>query len=58
MDEGNKWSPIFGRYAFIMPMDGGEGEVRVGDEVVVTKRNEVRDKWCKFRPASPILSTL
>ena len=36
IDPGNKWTPIFGRYGF--PSKGGE--IIVGDEVAVTKRNE------------------
>ncbi|KAK5168947.1 uncharacterized protein LTR77_006256 [Saxophila tyrrhenica] len=41
VDPGAKWSPIFGRYSFMSP--GAEGEVvRVGDEVVVSRRNEER----------------
>jgi uncharacterized protein YcbX len=35
VDPGMKWEPIFGRYGF--PTKGGE--IRVGDEVVLTKRN-------------------
>ncbi|KAE9370909.1 hypothetical protein N431DRAFT_43110 [Stipitochalara longipes BDJ] len=36
IDKGEKWSPIFGRYGF--PTHGGE--IQVGDEVVVSRRNE------------------
>jgi uncharacterized protein YcbX len=36
IDKGDKWSPIFGRYGF--PTHGGE--IRVGDEVVVSRRNQ------------------
>lgn len=35
VDIGNKWEPVFGRYGF--PIHGGE--IRVGDEVVVSRRN-------------------
>lgn len=53
VDHGNKYSPIFGRYAFLKPSPGGEGandddislEVAVDDEVVVTSRNKERDFW-------------
>lgn len=39
VDQGTKWSPIFGRYSFLHP--GSEGrEVRVGDVVEVSRRNE------------------
>ncbi|KAK3380463.1 hypothetical protein B0T24DRAFT_615523 [Lasiosphaeria ovina] len=45
VDAGTKWSPVFGRYAFVA---GGEGEVLtvlVGDEVQVTRRNAERSVW-------------
>lgn len=53
VDQGNKYSPIFGRYAFLAPgSSGGEGEgddegveIAVGDEIYVTKRNDYRDNW-------------
>ncbi|MCJ1248812.1 hypothetical protein MMC30_006032 [Trapelia coarctata] len=46
VDAGAKWSPIFGRYGFL---DGGsEGKIiTVGDEVVITKRNEERTTFGK-----------
>ncbi|KJY01381.1 MOSC domain-containing protein [Zymoseptoria brevis] len=44
VDAGVKYSPIFGRYSFLG--EGCEGEVvRVGDEVVVSRRNEERTKF-------------
>lgn len=43
VDKGNKWSPVFGRYAFL-PDDGGF-EVSVGDRVEVTGRLENRTVW-------------
>ncbi|KAI9646831.1 hypothetical protein NHQ30_004830 [Ciborinia camelliae] len=44
VDEGVKYSPIFGRYGFVGT--GDEGKVlRVGDEVRVSKRNEERTKF-------------
>ncbi|KAI0889034.1 MOSC domain-containing protein [Annulohypoxylon maeteangense] len=61
VDTGNKWSPIFGRYAFLLPRGGGRREpdeedededgediiadVAVGDEVTVTRRISSRDVW-------------
>jgi uncharacterized protein YcbX len=48
VDRGNKWSPIFGRYAFLL----GAGDqadrvtsIAVGDEVQVVKRLLDRDSW-------------
>jgi uncharacterized protein YcbX len=41
IDKGNKWTPIFGRYGF--PIQGGE--TRVGDQVLVSKRNEEHTVW-------------
>lgn len=47
VDKGNKYSPIFGRYGFIDK--GSEGlHIGVGDEVVVSKRNEERTTFCKL----------
>ncbi|KAI1738782.1 MOSC domain-containing protein [Xylaria scruposa] len=49
VDDGNKWSPIFGRYAFLAPResqgDDGVVEIAVGDEIHVTKRLDYRDSW-------------
>ncbi|OTA63602.1 MOSC domain-containing protein [Hypoxylon sp. EC38] len=56
VDAGNKWSPIFGRYAFLLPplltkngTNNEEGEliadVAVGDEIKVTRRTSERDVW-------------
>ncbi|KAI1348026.1 hypothetical protein F5Y01DRAFT_230080 [Xylaria sp. FL0043] len=53
VDEGNKWTPIFGRYAFLAPKQEGDGdgddddgvEIAVGDEIHVTKRLDYRDSW-------------
>lgn len=45
IDKGNKYSPIFGRYGFLK----GEGtEIKVGDEVRVSKVNEERTTFGKF----------
>jgi hypothetical protein len=44
VDKGSKWSPIFGRYGFLDGDDQG-GEVRVGDDVRVTRRLEERTTW-------------
>ncbi|KAI1409571.1 MOSC domain-containing protein [Hypoxylon sp. FL1857] len=55
VDTGNRWSPIFGRYAFLLPPlltteKGEQGElevadVAVGDEIKVTRRTSERDVW-------------
>ncbi|KIH92318.1 mosc domain containing protein [Sporothrix brasiliensis 5110] len=56
VDRGNKYSPVFGRYAFLDPQggdSGGEGDdkdedivrIAVGDEVAVTRRNAERTVW-------------
>jgi uncharacterized protein YcbX len=45
VDTGSKWSPVFGRYAFL---DGRHTEgitVSVGDSVEVTRRNTERTTW-------------
>jgi uncharacterized protein YcbX len=41
IDPGKKWEPIFGRYGF--PTHGGE--IKVGDEVVVSRRNKEHTVW-------------
>lgn len=47
VDEGVKYTPIFGRYGFVGT--GGEGVVvRLGDEVRVGERLEVTSKFCKL----------
>ncbi|CAD6446338.1 d101e1b4-c531-4bb9-a673-65e241975134 [Sclerotinia trifoliorum] len=44
VDEGVKYSPIFGRYGFLG--GGSEGKIlRVGDEVKVSKRNKERTRF-------------
>ena len=40
VDLGNKWSPVFGRYAFLR--EGKEVILSIGDNVEVAKRNEER----------------
>lgn len=42
VDSGHRWSPVFGRYGFPV---GEEFVVRVGEEVVVSRRNEERTRW-------------
>ena len=47
VDQGAKWSPVFGRYGFLRRLDGKQGEgvrVSVGDEVKVIKKNAVRTR--------------
>jgi uncharacterized protein YcbX len=46
VDLGMKYSPVFGRYGFASK--GSEGTVlRVGDRVVLSKKNEERTRFCK-----------
>lgn len=42
VDKGAKWSPVFGRYAFLA---GGGFKLSVGDQVEVTGRLEDRSIW-------------
>ncbi|KAL8930435.1 MAG: hypothetical protein Q9208_000619 [Pyrenodesmia sp. 3 TL-2023] len=46
VDAGKKHSPVFGRYGFL-GSNGNEkgGRVKVGDEVMVSKRNDERTKF-------------
>ena len=41
VDPGAKWSPIFGRYAYLNPASDRQ-LIAIGDEAVVTKRNSER----------------
>lgn len=46
VDRGTKWSPVFGRYGFLR---GEERCLKIGDEVIVSKRNEERTTFGKFQ---------
>jgi uncharacterized protein YcbX len=51
VDEGMKWSPVFGRYCFLTEEDDLEGKekvVRVGDEVLVGRRNGGRTRFGEY----------
>ena len=59
VDKGNKWSPIFGRYGFLKPINGGgERKIAVGDSVSITKVNQERTTFGKLsyacRDATPL----
>ena len=45
VDTGSKWSPVFGRYAFLDGQHSGTISVSVGDAVDVTRRNAERSVW-------------
>ena len=46
VDQGAKYSPVFGRYAFLdCADDDNEVRIAVGDEVTVTQRNSERTTW-------------
>ena len=61
MDKGMKYSPVFGRYAFLVPPNSsttydeppervaGRRKISVGDKVFVSKRNESRTVVGKTR---------
>ncbi|TVY84061.1 Uncharacterized protein LSUE1_G006945 [Lachnellula suecica] len=44
VDAGSKWSPVFGRYGFPV----AETDIRIGDEVVVNRRNREHTVWSGF----------
>lgn len=54
VDPGHKYSPVFGRYGFMSVKNGVAPKeavtISVGDEVVVTKTNDRRTHWCKWKP--------
>ena len=54
IDPGNKWEPVFGRYGF--PIHGGE--IRIGDEVVVSRRNTTHTVYSESAFAQIILYSL
>ncbi|KAL2182045.1 uncharacterized protein P884DRAFT_215855 [Thermothelomyces heterothallicus CBS 202.75] len=45
VDKGAKWSPVFGRYAFLDSRHARDITVSVGDDVEVTRRNTERSVW-------------
>ncbi|KAI5193699.1 MOSC domain-containing protein [Aureobasidium subglaciale] len=47
VDKGSKYSPVFGRYAFLGKGDEGKS-LAVGDEVTITKRNTERTTFGKY----------
>lgn len=46
VDQGCKYSPVFGRYGFASVKSQGK-TLAVGDEVAVGKRNDERTRFCK-----------
>jgi uncharacterized protein YcbX len=46
VDEGYKYSPVFGRYGFSTVSSEGKA-LSVGDEVVIRKRNTERTRFCE-----------
>lgn len=47
VDKGNKWSPVFGRYAY-WDVGAGERVLGVGDDVQVTRVNGERTVFSKY----------
>jgi uncharacterized protein YcbX len=45
VDTGSKWSPVFGRYAFLDARHNGGITVSVGDDAEITRRNPERTVW-------------
>lgn len=48
VDAGAKYSPIFGRYAFLKPDTHTEQNISVGDEAYVTETNRERTRFGQF----------
>lgn len=48
VDTGARFSPVFGRYAFLPTLTGKGMEVSIGDGVVVSGRAEVRSVYGEF----------
>ncbi|TKA27063.1 hypothetical protein B0A50_05254 [Salinomyces thailandicus] len=51
VDKGVKWSPIFGRYSFLPPSSEGH-TIKVGDDVVVSKRNAESTQFGEVAPSA------
>ena len=47
VDKGTKYSPIFGRYAFLNATETSKKTISLRDEVTVSKRNEERTVFSK-----------
>jgi len=47
VDEGTKYSPVFGRYGFVGRRSEGR-DLNVGEEVFVSRRIEERTKFCEL----------
>ena len=45
VDKGTKYSPIFGRYAFLKAETSAKRTIMIGDEVEVSKTNTERTKF-------------
>lgn len=56
VDKGMKYSPVLGRYAFL-GLAGGDGRIRVGDEVIVQKLNTERTVFGEFSSMSICLAS-
>ncbi|KAL9113638.1 MAG: hypothetical protein Q9227_002376 [Pyrenula ochraceoflavens] len=46
VDQGNKYSPVFGRYGFLAKFEG-QSTLKVGEQVVVKRTNHERTKFGK-----------
>ena len=60
VDKGTKYSPIFGRYAFLSEdAQHSLSKISIGDEVKVSKRNIERTTFCEFETLCfPILELM
>lgn len=57
VDAGTKYSPIFGRYAFLNATKTSSKTISLGDEVTVSKRNEERTVFSKSQAKSHLNHT-
>lgn len=51
VDKGTKYSPIFGRYAFLRADESSKRTIRIGDEVEISKVNTERTKFGRLQNA-------
>ncbi|KAL8869384.1 MAG: hypothetical protein Q9198_007902, partial [Flavoplaca austrocitrina] len=60
VDQGKKYSPVFGRYGFLADKNGSLATqmVKIGDEVRVSKKNENRTRFCTYIRSHTLVSLI
>jgi uncharacterized protein YcbX len=50
IDRGAKYSPVFGRYGYFPPGTGSSFQIKVGDDVQVTRKHDEHTIFRKWKP--------